>query len=216
MRPIHLLFLSLLAITIALASCEKSPVTTSGPAVIMPLNLGNRWIGNWTIFDSVTGSASSTSMDTTEITAEMVIDGERWWNEYKSLYRTNRADGLYSRFLSLIDPIQTAKYPAMAGDTFSTRRLIDTMFGVPGEPYISFSTVVSTNRAITVPAGTFSCYEYTLSNKFLNDSSGRVEVHSHSYYAPGVGHVKFEVLSQGPNNTMRVARHWELVEYTLK
>jgi hypothetical protein len=157
----RVLFLGLLVL---LSSCKKDSAPTepqSNAGEILPLKVGNQWIGRVTDLDS---PGHPSHLDTMVVAKDTVIQNEKWffltgW----SLYVANRTDGLWA-----LDNSQTWllwKFPAVEGESY--RRLFDTV------------TVVSTNAIVSVPAGTYRCYQYHVEGSDYNE-----------YLSPDVGPIK--------------------------
>ncbi len=187
----------LLGLLLFIVGCSSS----NGPAsnmYIMPLAVGNRWIGNVTVTDS-TGAVLSTQLDTLPVYGTKVAGGETWYFQttFPKVLKakagtvgltfdtvayafTNRSDGLYRNDTFLVDPPRRiAKYPASVGDTVS--------FSPESIPIMDFILVHGIAEPVTVPAGTFSCYHY---QDWYPTTHASV-LASDSYYAPGVGLVEF-------------------------
>ena len=165
------------------------PVNTS---VIMPLAVGNQWIGLITDFDNK-GNVVSQKFDTLKVYKREFVNGEVWYymdhfplSWGMGLYAfTNRRDGLYECDSNLFAQAKLiAKYPAMPRDTFSS-----TFEGSPNGAFSMYEHVVDTlHQPITVPAGTYSCYVYHFEGYDWNGSDVRRGVLGpEEFYAPGVG-----------------------------
>jgi hypothetical protein len=195
----------LLLIGLLFAACKQSP-TSSDPGVIMPLKIGNQWIGLRS-FDS--SGTRVVRYDTISIDHEVYVNNEWWYQTNKGDLYKNRADGLWW-MPSGPDMYGSglARYPANPGDAMR----------MPGSVLIPESSmaisggvaheVVSTNAIVTVAGGTFYCYDYTLKAYYPPDA--RVAVPEERFYMPNIGPVliTYELLN---GDTVR----WELLKYTL-
>jgi hypothetical protein len=86
---------------------------------------------------------------------------------------------------------------------------------MPGDTVVSHMSVVSTAISVTVPAGTFNCYEY---RTHLDVMNGLVLDHTdtHYYFAPGTGMVKRETILYASGARVIPVERWELVEVDKK
>jgi len=196
----------------------------------MPLKIGNRWIGQITVYDT-NGNVASTRRDTLAVYKSEVINGETWY--YRTMSPavltvrngnpdtlifdtvqyafTNRSDGLYQYGFP---PTCIAKYPAKEGDTLFKRALgtFDT-----NSRFTTVDLVRSTSAVIAVPGGTFNCYQYqTVSVQSLGGKE-ITTIGPSRYYAPGVGIVQYEYYISGPNDPPFTEHRevWQLVRAEL-
>jgi hypothetical protein len=157
--------LLLLGFLLSLSSCKNDSAPTGAQpnaGEILPLKVGNQWIGR---VASLGSPSLPPYLDTMVVTKDTMIQNEEWffltgW----SLYVANRSDGLWA-----YNDSQTWllwKFPAGEGDSY--RRLFDTV------------TVVSTNAIVSVPAGTYHCYQYHFEvsdyNEYLSPEVGPIKV----------------------------------------
>lgn len=194
----HVLLLSV-PLLLALA-CGKSDKGTApqDAAVILPLDVGNRWGYLSTVYDS-SGNIDFQGAWSARIRGDTLIAGARWYRYESQIYENylmqQRIDGLWEWDVFYYPdalPFLRAKYPASHGQTF-----------VGGENTLLFGKVTGVEVNVNVAAGSFSCVEYSFS---LNDTSrllGRL------WYAPGTGLVKTEVM----DSTLRIEKSVELQWY---
>jgi len=152
-------------------------VAEEGP--IFPLKVGNTWNYAVILYDS-TGMEIQRWNEQRSVTADTVIDGEKWYYVPDVLsYLTSRPDGLWQRipvspYLSsspgLQDPQLFLPFPITVGSSVIARH---------NETY----TLVDDDVEVVVPAGTFSCYEYRVAQLHSNEEL-------HHFYAPGVGLIR--------------------------
>jgi hypothetical protein len=197
MKPALLFVLPVLL----LAGCF-SPAAPEDPGVLMPLKVGNRWIGEQTWFSP---SGNTTLRDTLEIVAEQMINGEKWFVGSDGKMYINRSTGLYSRDTTGCDCFD-AKYPARAGDSIL---LPDALVFLPGQSQpvgqIVVQRVVTTDTTIQVPAGRYSTYHFR--PEIVEPKNARLVTPSARFYAPNVGPIRFERgISTDPS------WRWELVK----
>jgi hypothetical protein len=193
---------ALAAVLVTLASCT-STTEPQAPSVILPLTVGNMWIGRATDYRPDTVRIR---LDTIMVEKDTVIDGER-----RSLFNfqngyLNRSDGAYFWALGPDGaPTLLYKYPAAAGD--EVRYAFAT--GQGNDSIRASIRVLSTNEPVTVPAGTFICHHYYRSSNF-----GQYD--SHVYLAPGVGFIKsIAIPKEGPHG-LADSSQWELVGVTIR
>lgn len=167
----------ILAVVVSLA-CESDDPTQPPPETvyIMPLGQGADWSGTlliddgdierqWSRFvsgDTLINNQTWYWISTTE-------NGDTSWNAW--LYR-NDEEGLWWRRVG-VDPRLAARYPGAIGDTFGLDPDDD-----------SYMEIMSTDTAVTVPAGTFQCYHY----HFYPVNNGDA-TNADFFYAPGAGMV---------------------------
>ena len=155
----NLAIISALA-TIMLGGCLFPSAPAEESSVLMPLKVGNMWIGDRT---RTTPSGSTTVRDTLVITGERMIDGETWFVANNGTRYINRSTGLYMQSDQGSCDCFTAKYPSAAGDSIA---LPDALVLLPGgtEPVTQtvVQRVVTTDTTIQVSAGTFSTYHFRM------------------------------------------------------
>ena len=224
MRWSFLLFLTL-------ASCNSGVTTLSSPQ-IMPLAVGNRWIGRITEIDS-SANIVSVRLDTQVIYRSEVVNGETWYYKTETPLMivskpgmpdsldtleavcTIRTDGLYSAIApNFSTATLTAKYPAAIGDTLFRLLLGNT----DSTETWDAKTVVSTDANLSVPAGSFICFQYN--ENLIRIKNGIATSHpvDSVYYAPGVGLLQYGYDIVKPAYPPRVTHHhalWQLVRAEL-
>ncbi|HUI31806.1 MAG TPA: hypothetical protein VLX91_16475 [Candidatus Acidoferrales bacterium] len=190
--------LSISLILFTLSSCKKSnPAGPSGGDQIWPLKVGDSWTFTITQYDS-TGNVTATFPYTYSVTGDTVVAGETWylvsnWGPYPC---TNRDDGLWEMEVSISGIFQGLlfKYPANTGDAWWSGA--DSVY------------VQSTSASITVPRGTYTCYEYLLFYR----SSLVVDY----YYCPGTGWIESDWYATTSTGQSYKRHHSELTSFTLK
>lgn len=126
---------------------------------ILPLAVGNRWVYDVTVSDSL-GEIQFQFVDSNAVDRDTLINGERWYIIMRGNTNlglgANRMDGYWARNLPPWDSLTisdvgpaylAAKFPAALGETFLN---IDNLI----------TKVLSTDTTVEVPAGSFSCYKY--------------------------------------------------------
>ena len=171
----------------------------------MPLAVGNKWIGQVTSYD-VRGVAVSTHFDTLSVYGTEAVNGETWFYVrgfdpaifYEDTFRlafTNRKDGLYRCDSGLFaQATRVANYPARSGDT------VYFYWEHPPDSNGSFSyydkIVDTTGYPVTVPAGTFSTYEYQMGGESRGGDVIDGLIGPGEFYTPHVGPVQWGYFQQ--------------------
>jgi hypothetical protein len=175
-------------------NCAPANGPLSNQQAIMPLAVGNEWIGQVTQYDSY-GNSDSIWFDTLRVLKSEVVAGEIWYDmnafwingsDTNRQWFANRSDGLYTCDSEYFrEAYRFGKYPAKPGDvcvtfenTFDSTRLYGQSDGI---------SVDTTDLLVTVPAGQFRCYVYrgfSISRDYDVVSSA---FEPGQYYAPGVG-----------------------------
>jgi hypothetical protein len=210
-----------------LAGCASS---STGPddynsLPIMPLKVGNTWIGRTQEFDSA-GIVTSTTFDTLRIISEQQIQGETWFRTNTGFLLTNRTDGAW--FQEDRPPYgvewQMAKHPAAVGDIFEVDTALIIHSGTPQGPdsidVVSYH-VLATGIEITVPAGTFSSTRYKQRDNRLDGTPIEYFVGEDYASAPGVGEVQENLYATkksatNPSGKTYLSDRWELMEAILE
>jgi len=194
------------ALLLVLSACsdDENPVNPPEIAsVISPLDIGNKWVYQRSNYEA-DGSVLIRDTITVFILGDTLIDNEQWFawgvSEPAGEFFTNKTDGLWYRQKNVSTPGLAAKYPAEDGDTF-TERHGDTVL------------VVSTNRIVTVPGGTFSCYEYMQPPSLSGGLTVRFR-YLHEY-CPGVGLIRMEQFITPGSDPEYLRYSLELLSYSI-
>ncbi|MFI5201636.1 MAG: hypothetical protein ACHQNE_04570 [Candidatus Kapaibacterium sp.] len=179
-------------------------------SVIMPLAVGNEWIGKVIQYD-VHGNPDSTWLDTLRVLNSQVVNGETWYylNGYPPYIQWSRTpnspyekdtsgcvfvmrpDGIYriqdwnfdssQRFLSY--PVRAHDYVYRVGT------------GRPDSTghYLSYSYkgVDTIGLTVHVPAGSFSTIVYSIGSYSQSSDVISEGIGPGEYYAPGIGLVQY-------------------------
>lgn len=201
------LVFSLLAFAVVIAAgCSSDNGTNGGdpiPNVIVPLTLGNTWVGTQVEYDS-TGAEVVSFTQTFFVNQDTVIAGDRWYAIAGArILLANQNDGLWIRYgfqdtLDLLDPAMYARYPAVVGQSWQS-----------GIDLSSTVSVVSVDTSITVPKGTYKCHLY----RWVRDSGNRID---HYFLAPKTGWIKTEFYRFTGGGTQYLYGSWELEDLELK
>jgi len=186
-----------LIVIIFISGCKKKENSESGPSgvtnsSITPLKNGNTWT-----YRDITLPQQDTMNLTHWISGDTMIGSELWFREYVAsdssnyIYTKNKSDGQHYYIQPDDIDYLIYKYPATVGDIYYVDNGLDTL------------QVLNTDTSITVPAGTFSCYEYK-------------EFSLSAYYAlyfvsPGNGFIKSMNFSNGNLHSTT-----ELISYHLE
>lgn len=155
-------------------ACDSEP-TGSNLAVgnLIPLDGGNEWRFTQTLFNS-RGNVIDTEADSIVLIADTTLNEQRWfYREYHGhhLAYRNTGSGVQVRLVSEHTSPQTQtlyKYPARIGDRFNYPEVYFSGDSAWIDPEHMLARVVSVDTLITVPAGTFRCYQYRLTDRELN------------------------------------------------
>ncbi|MFA5832592.1 MAG: hypothetical protein WDA22_03840 [Bacteroidota bacterium] len=185
-------------VVFVLPSCEKdNPVDTS-PSVkqIWPLKPGNTWAFSTVEYDT-TGTVIKSGFGSFVVTTDTIVSGETWYHitgtgSGGTMFYTNRSEGLWVMSNSTSGLFQGLffKYPVNAGDNWS----------LGGDPMF----LQSADTVITVPAGTFHCYEYRLS------------MIDYYYFCPGVGIISEDSYSSTNSGRRYLKERLSITSFTLK
>ncbi len=164
--------------------------------IIMPLEIGNMWVYNIYGLDTANNQLRVIKVDTLSVVSDSIINRDRWYY-IGGLQRTegwvqNRKDGFWFA-LPGTQPFLFAKYPAQAGDTFTS--LIGSS--------TARTTVAGTGVEVKSPAGTYYCYKYV-------QKVAPMDVITNYYFAPGVGLVKMEIMDRSGQQPMAMDMLTEL------
>ena len=208
--PIIMIRTTILSALAALLVCgcwSPSAPETGSPGVLMPLKVGNMWIGDRTSFGP---SGSTTLRDTLVITGERTIKGETWFVGSDGQMYINRNNGLYTWDSAGCDcDCYTAKYPSRSGDSIL---LPEALVLLPGSTdpvaQIVVERVVTSDTTIQVPAGSYSTYHFR--PEIIEPKNARLVTPSARFYAPNVGPIR---LQRGSDQAP--VWKWELVKAVL-
>jgi len=189
-----------LLISLFILSCKKDDNPTAAtPAAtqILPLKAGNQWTFKVTNYNQA-GVVTSIGTMIITVLRDSIISGETWsvlssTSGTNLAVYTNRTDGLYA--MSSGTPYLLAKYPGSVNDTYT---------GIQ-----SSKKIMSTNISITVPKGTYSCYQYQTTSSVIST------LVTNEYYSPGVGYIQLEGADIGTDGKVYRSTLYELASCTL-
>jgi hypothetical protein len=211
------------SLTILALNCAPANGPLPTQQVIMPLAVGNEWIGRVNRYDSHE-KFDSTWLDTLRVLRSEDTGGETWYYANTpviygpdTLYAwfTNRPDGLYTRDME--DHGKTyraAKYPARPGDICAT---FDSTFDTLGNGLYDGVSVDTTNWLFNAPAGIFNCSVYRGFYYSRNYDEIQSAYEPGRYLAPGVGLIAFGYFqADGSHDSASGGDHtWQLVRAIL-
>lgn len=213
-----LLILALLPLLIGCT--DELPTVDGRDGIIMPLAVGNQWVGKLTTYNT-TGDPVALRLDTIQIVSFDVAgnptpDGTKLFTDQDGYQFWYTGEGLWANNTTCFGMGLSAKYPALAPDTFATVRT-QALLGTGTAPtdVTSAWQVVSIDTAVTVPAGTFHCYYYR--RVAFEPQGGRLQTVASAFYAPQIGPVLMEQTQGEPMQTPGApVSRWELTGYRLK
>jgi len=151
---------------------------------------GNSWIYSNASFDS-TGKAGASSIDTVSITSTQITGGKKHLllSDGSTLVLISNGDWALSEVWENLITCSPYRIPSTPGDTVFMLNSVPTKVnGVVGAGnFVSF--VKATGVTVTVPAGTFNCYEFELDLTIVNTS---ILARTLKYISSSVGVVKRE------------------------
>jgi hypothetical protein len=140
---------------------ESNPTPPNTTSVIWPLVIGNTWIMQNYALNPITGQLVLGEPDTTVVSTDTTIQGVKWYILRASGadpgYATNKTDGYWVIDEQMV-PRLMLKYPVQVNDSYP---VIQTS---GGSNDTSLITVTSVNQSVTVPAGTFTCVTYRMTD----------------------------------------------------
>lgn len=200
----RLWILAIVTAFLLLAGCSKESGPSESQPDYFPLQLGNQWTFTVTKPDSAGTDSTYTEIQTVDHTTQ--YDSLEWFVVVKTT-ETDTDSTYYRRGDYFLEAI-----------FFYQGRILEDIIAVsPLEPSVGFvwsDTVnievegeVVAETTITVPAGTFDCFEEHL---LVSALGGLVRLEITNYLADGVGPVKIVYVSSGDTTDM------ELTEYSLQ
>jgi len=181
-----------------LMGCKKEDTSPAASAMtplssiqIVPHKIGNRWN-----LRSVNFTSHDTNYFANSIIKDTLIGLELWFieefgNAGSSVPTKNKNDGLYFYHNTINSGELAYKYPAQVNDGYYSSYYNDSII------------VLSINSTVTVPAGTFNCYQY-FTYRLWGTYAGYI------YVSPEIGFVKSESYI---NNVL--SSNVELISYHL-
>jgi hypothetical protein len=152
--------------------CETQSVTPdNNPVFLIPMKVGNAWYYQTDHVDTL-GIVITSTNTTVNIYADSLTGAERWFGFFSEGYRMNKPQGVWQ-----LQPTPFLEFPLTVGD--SVLRGNGT----------TYTHLLSKGTRVTVPAGTFVCYEYAETNPINNALLNKF------YLTLSLGVVKREIFS---------------------
>jgi hypothetical protein len=221
MKTRGIVLVALLAGIAALnCGCSNRLAPTGSKAVIMPLAVGNRWIG------TTHPLRGDDLFDTLRIIRDTVVGNERWYVTSNGVMLANHPDGLYTWEIWAArrdqgKPTRALKFPVAVGDALNDlgnfRRVYEHGDSGDVESIREVLTVVSTDTLVDVPAGRYHCIKAVLKRYRADGSPDPVQFSNDGplYFAPGIGLLKTEG-SYRPNlGSASMSNPWQLYDVSL-
>ena len=220
-KGISVCFLSVLFLLL-LNNCNEniSPAPT-GTDVIMPLAVGNYWIGqsnSYSVTDIFKKPVSS-SFDTLKILSDTTINGLQWYKLNEGICLRNTGNSLNTHPYA-DHPLLFfgTKFPASVGDTFNTEKIYCIVgtcdYGFILDSGYSYYKVVKTDTVISVPKGQFHCYEIRKYSVTTSDPTPKISCPIY-YLSVNVGLVKLIRNFSTKFDVIYPTSTWELYDYKL-
>ena len=175
----------------ATSGSTTTQTQTTGP---FPLKLGNTWTYKVTSFDAKGKPLGTSGQVIYHITRDTTIVGEQWYYfelNGSGLYYFNRTDGVWNFANGTRQSF--FKYSSTKYTWYSTN--------------LGSMRILSTDTNLTVPKGTFSCYQYRLSQS----------TPTFDYYlSAGIGIVGIDFFGQTDSIGNYIAARYQLVDCTLQ
>ncbi|MDQ1265286.1 MAG: hypothetical protein QG635_436 [Bacteroidota bacterium] len=213
-RFLLLVIIALLPLSFGCQEDSTNVVHAQGD-YIMPLAVGNMWVGRVQRVDS-NGNVLSTSYDTVRVDRDTIINGDQWFisNFGGQIFRNFSNWGLKTKYSYMPDTIyEFLKYPAAIGDII----LRDTTIGtsrISGktDTVVYGLEVADDDTTIAVPFGNYECYYYKPYYKKLDGSQSDIEVPlvGDNWYTPGYGIIKV-IMFDISEPDAKIKLVWELV-----
>jgi len=169
--------------------CETQSFTPdNNPVFLIPMNVGNAWYYQTDYVDTL-GNVITSTNTTVTIYADSLAGADRWFGFLSEGYRMNKPEGVWQ-----LQPTPFLEFPVTVGD--SVLRGNGT----------TYTHLLSKGTRVTVPAGTFVCYEYAETNPTNNALLNKF------YLALSLGVVKREAFSGSSQYPDTVS---QLITYTI-
>lgn len=148
--------------------CENQTSSVENHDVyLIPMAVGNQWHYQRDLLDSL-GNVLATTNETVRIYGDTLVGNLRWYGFTGQGYRINKREGVWQ-----LVPTSYLEFPIDLGDSV-----------LQGNGPTSVR-LISKGTRITVPAGTYVCFEYEETNPQQNNS-----VVNRYFLAPSLGVVR--------------------------
>lgn len=199
-----------ISILILISSCEgkiENPATgTLDTVLLMPLEPGNQWVyeveGNQ-FYSQITHLVESVAkyqyQDTQIDMYYIVADYGIGTYAYYYYYHEDAFNHTLHWKIEPDNPTYCFKYPVERGDEWENEFILEYT-----NEYLDEYRLVSKHSRVTVPAGTFQCYEYEIERTGITNDGYISRYRDNYYFKPGIGMVahKHTVINlDNPNDT---------------
>ena len=175
--------------------CGKSENQITDPSgitsPIYPLKVGNKWTFRETYLSS-SGTVFGSDTVSQTIVGEEMINGEKWFlltsTAYVDQLITTKQDGIYLYYPDINSVVLKYKYPAAMGVEYTSG--YEEWTGALLTLVTFQMTVDSTNEVVTVPKGTYQCYNYDAPEVLATFGMQTNEIGSQDILLSNIGPVK--------------------------
>ncbi len=216
MKPLRILPHRMLAALFPLlAACGKHEVSApSNPTEMMPLKVGNAWMGR-------TSTADGTfTFDTLAVVADTAVGAEHWLVTGDGVRWINRGPALLQASRGSSEIRREAMMNVVEGDTFADHGTLPPIAGDSTRQgkYRVFSIVTSTHENVEILAGQFSGIKavWHAVDEQGNEVPGPLGIGGYSVWVPGIGKVLEMAFNRGSDNQPVFRKKWELVNVEMK
>jgi hypothetical protein len=183
MKKAIVFILSLMFLFLNVLCNKNNPITGNEPFELIPLKVGNTWIGTDTRYDS-NGVVRSTAVKSIWVSADTILNGKKYFSLY---YKGEQSVGVPDSTLYAFARNSDAGYSEKRRSNFDEELIY-------GYPYSGRdSDIVSTSEAVTVPAGKFYCVVYKYPAGIYHTDSLDYIYYEHAYICPTIGIIKIEL-----------------------
>ena len=159
------------------------------------MKVGNTFVSKKDFYDLKTGEHYQTKIDTVRIVGTAVLGNDTCFVTNSNHYIINKSDGYWTNADGKKDRLELeAKFPGSVGDTFSPyqKPTLEKSSAGKMEPdtIVGNWEIIAKDQQITVPAGTFRCWEYQSDHKSIQTK--KVHFRTITWFAPGHGIIKSE------------------------
>ncbi|MFA7420548.1 MAG: hypothetical protein WCZ90_12760 [Melioribacteraceae bacterium] len=201
-KSVYIYVSTLCLILVLFVACNTGNEPEDSKKQLIPLAKGNSWSYVQTTFDT-TGKASTAVYHVEDkVDSDTTIFNEKWYHSegYPSnVWITNRSNGLWHF-------AKAGASPLIKRDTTIL------VFGYPAKIGTKPGTyeVVSVDKEVTVPAGTFRCIQYSY---FIPNPTNSWYSGFEYFITPGLGIVKWQQVGKLSTGTNWVVYKSELTNY---
>lgn len=189
---------------VVFVACNTGNDPEDSKKQLIPLAKGNSWSYVQTTFDTIGRAYSPGYYVENKVISDTMIANEKWYHSEgypNNVWLTNRSNGFWqyvkagvTATLKRDTMVYVFSYPAKIGDKSHTLE------------------VVSIDKEVTVPAGTFRCIHYL--HKEINSTNYLID--SFEYFVvPGLGIIKWQQVGKLSGNRKWIVYKSELTNYSI-